>query len=131
VMQHDPSAAAPAQPEDKRCAACHDTKSPSDFYVSRGRLSAYCKPCQRDKSATAYHRRRQDPEQAQLLRDRDRRRKRLERARAATTDPNRERRNGRVRTAAVRRLIATYHTEYRALLTEERGRVGGGLDGRR
>jgi hypothetical protein len=79
----------------------------------------------------AHHRRRRDPEQVRLLRDRDRRRKRLERARAATTDPERERRNGRVRTAAVRRLIASYRSEYRALLAEERARLGGGADARR
>jgi hypothetical protein len=43
-------------------------------------------------------------------------------------DPDRERRNGRIRTAAVRRLIATYRTEYRALLREERARLGGGAN---
>ena len=48
--------------------------------------------------------------------------------RAATLDPDRERRNGRIRTAAVRRLIATYRAEYRALLREERARLGGGAN---
>ena len=76
----------------------------------------------------SYHRRRQDPALAAQIRDRDRRRKRLERRRAATVDPDRERRNGRIRTAAVRRLIATYRTEYRALLREERQRLGGGAN---
>jgi hypothetical protein len=119
-MHHDPTAAAPARPARKRCAACRRTKpAAADFYVTRGRLSAYCKDCQRAKSAAAYHRRRKDPSAAALMRDRDRRRKRLERARAAALDPERERRNGRVRTAAVRRLIAAHRTEYRALLHQE------------
>ena len=47
---------------------------------------------------------------------------------AAAIDPDRERRNGRIRTAAVRRLIAAYRTEYRALLREERARLGGGAN---
>jgi hypothetical protein len=102
------------------------TKPAGEFYVSRGRLSTYCKACQRAASRQSYHRRRQDPALAEQIRDRDRRRKRLERRRAATVDPDRERRNGRIRTAAVRRLIATYRSEYRALLREERARLGGG-----
>jgi hypothetical protein len=110
----------------KRCPACEVTKRAGDFYVSRGRLSTYCKACQRVASRQSYHRRRQDPTLAAQIRDRDRRRKRLERRRAATIDPDRERRNGRIRTAAVRRLIATYRAEYRALLREERARLGGG-----
>jgi hypothetical protein len=112
----------------KRCPACAVTKPTSDFYVSRGRLSTYCKACQRVASRQSYHRRRQDPALAAQIRDRDRRRKRLERRRAATLDPDRERRNGRIRTAAVRRLIATYRAEYRALLREERARLGGGAN---
>jgi hypothetical protein len=112
----------------KRCPACEVTKRAGDFYVSRGRLSTYCKACQRVASRQSYHRRRQDPALASQIRDRDRRRKRLERRRAATVDPDRERRNGRIRTAAVRRLIATYRTEYRALLREERARLGGGAN---
>ena len=104
------------------------TKPAGDFYVSRGRLSTYCKACQRAASRQSYHRRRQDPALAAQIRDRDRRRKRLERRRAATVDPDRERRNGRIRTAAVRRLIATYRAEYRALLREERARLGGGAN---
>jgi hypothetical protein len=112
----------------KRCPACEVTKRAGDFYISRGRLSTYCKACQRVASRESYHRRRQDPALAAQIRDRDRRRKRLERRRAATIDPDRERRNGRIRTAAVRRLIATYRTEYRALLREERARLGGGAN---
>jgi hypothetical protein len=112
----------------KRCPACAVTKQASDFYISRGRLSTYCKACQRVASRQSYHRRRQDPALAAQIRDRDRRRKRLERRRAATVDPDRERRNGRIRTAAVRRLIATYRAEYRALLREERARLGGGAN---
>ena len=112
----------------KRCPACAITKPADQFYVSRGRLSTYCKACQRAASRLSYHRRRQDPALAEQIRDRDRRRKRLERRRADTVDPDRERRNGRIRSAAVRRLIATYRTEYRALLREERARLGGGAD---
>jgi hypothetical protein len=112
----------------KRCPACAVTKPAGDFYLSRGRLSTYCKACQRVASRESYHRRRQDPTLADQIRDRDRRRKRLERRRAATVDPDRERRNGRIRTAAVRRLIATYRAEYRALLREERARLGGGAN---
>jgi predicted Fe-S protein YdhL (DUF1289 family) len=132
ALQHERPASDPAStPTAKRCPACQQTRPAGDFYVSNGRLSTYCKGCQRAASRSAYHRRRQDPELVQVLRDRDRRRKRLERARAAKTDPDRERRNGRVRTAAVRRLIAIYHTEYRALLAEERTRLGGGADASR
>ena len=112
----------------KRCPTCALTKPAGDFYVSRGRLSTYCKACQRVASRQSYHRRRQDPALAAQIRDRDRRRKRLERRRAAAVDPDRERRNGRIRTTAVRRLIATYRAEYRAFLREERQRLGGGAD---
>ena len=122
-----PARTAPARTA-KRCPTCQVTKPAGDFYVSRGRLSTYCKACQRVASRQSYHRRRQDPALAEQIRDRDRRRKRLERRRAATMDPDRERRNGRIRTAAVRRLIATYQAEYRALLREERKRWGGGAN---
>jgi hypothetical protein len=122
-----PKQTAPARPA-KRCPTCAVTKPAGDFYLSRGRLSTYCKACQRAASRQSYHRRRQDPALAAQIRDRDRRRKRLERRRAATIDPDRERRNGRIRTAAVRRLIATYRAEYRALLREERARLGGGAN---
>jgi hypothetical protein len=120
---------APAQARTAKCCpTCEVTKPAGDFYLSRGRLSTYCKACQRVASRQSYHRRRQDPTLAAQIRDRDRRRKRLERRRAATVDPDRERRNGRIRTAAVRRLIATYRTEYRDLLREERARLGGGAN---
>jgi hypothetical protein len=112
----------------KRCPTCAVTRPAGDFYISRGRLSTYCKACQRIASRQSYYRRRQDPTLAAQIRDRDRRRKHLERRRAATVDPDRERRNGRIRTAAVRRLIATYRAEYRALLREERQRLGGGAN---
>jgi hypothetical protein len=124
---HDVTPRTPARIA-KRCPTCAVTKPAGDFYVSRGRLSTYCKACQRVASRQSYHRRRQDPALAAQIRDRDRRRKRLERRRAATVDPDRERRNGRIRTAAVRRLIATYRAEYRALLREERARLGGGAN---
>lgn len=92
MMQNDPSAAAPAEPEGKRCAACCTTKSADQFYVSRGRLSAYCKACQRAKSAAAYRRRRSEPTERARMRALDRQRKRAERARLARTDSDRERR---------------------------------------
>jgi hypothetical protein len=76
-------------------------------------------------------RRRQDPATVEQIRDRDRRRKRTERARTAEVDPDKELRNGRVRTAAIRRLIHQYQPEYRALLREERARLGGGADATR
>ena len=56
------------------------------------------------------------------MRQLDRARKRAERARLAQVDPGRERRASQARTAAVRRLIAAYEPEYRALLAAERAR---------
>jgi recombinational DNA repair protein (RecF pathway) len=125
VMQNDPSGTAPAEPEGKRCAACCTTKSADQFYVSRGRLSAYCKACQRAKSAAAYRRRRSEPTERARMRALDRQRKRAERARLARTDSDRERRHSRIRTAAVRRLIGTHQSEYRAFLQDERRRQEG------
>jgi recombinational DNA repair protein (RecF pathway) len=125
VMQNDPSGAAPAEPEGKRCAACYETKSADQFYVSRGRLSAYCKTCQRAASAAAYRRRRSEPTERARMRALDRQRQRAERARLARTDSNRERRDSRVRTAAVRRLIGAHQSEYRAFLQDERRRREG------
>jgi hypothetical protein len=55
----------------------------------------------------------------------DRQRKRAERARLARTDSDRERRHSRIRTAAVRRLIGTHQSEYRAFLQDERRRQEG------
>jgi len=125
VMHNDPNAAAPARPVDKRCTACHETKPAGQFYVSNGRLSAYCKRCQRAKSAADYRRRRADSTERARMRALDRQRKRAERARAARSDPDRSRRQSRVRTVAVRRLIGAHPTEYRALLQDERRRQEG------
>jgi recombinational DNA repair protein (RecF pathway) len=122
VMQHDPTPFPPGRPASKRCSACGETKPASDFYVSRGRLSSYCKNCQRRISNDAYRRRRQDAAACERMRQLDRARKRAERARLAQVDPGRERRAGQARTAAVRRLIAAYEPEYRALLAAERAR---------
>ncbi len=121
-MQHDRTPATPSRPATKRCPACGETKPASEFYVTRGRLSSYCKSCQRRASGDAYHRRRQDDTERERMRRRDRARKRAERARLAQVDPERERRAGQARTAAVRRLIATHEPEYRALLAVERAR---------
>jgi recombinational DNA repair protein (RecF pathway) len=122
VMQPDPTPFPPGRPASKRCSACGETKPTSDFYVSRGRLSSYCKNCQRRISNDAYRRRRQDAAACERMRQLDRARKRAERARLAQVDPDRERRAGQARTAAVRRLIAAYEPEYRALLAAERAR---------
>jgi hypothetical protein len=121
-MQHDPTPVPPRRPASKSCSACGETKPASEFYVSRGRLSSYCKSCQRRVSNDAYRRRRQDAGERERMRQLDRARKRAERARLAHVDPDRERRAGQARTAAVRRLIATYEAEYRALLAAERAR---------
>jgi hypothetical protein len=125
VMHNDPNAAAPARPLDKRCTACRETKPAGQFYVSNGRLSAYCKTCQRAKSAADYRRRRADSIERARMRALDRQRKRAQRARAARSDPDRSRRHSRVRTVAVRRLIGAHQTEYRALLQDERRRQEG------
>ena len=121
-MQHDRTPATPRRPAKKRCPACGETKPASGFYVTRGRLSSYCRTCQRRASTDAYHRRRQDDTERERMRRRDRARKRAERARLARVDPDRERRAGQARTAAVRRLIATHEPEYRSLLAAERAR---------
>ena len=110
----------PARLELKRCSACAEVKRAEDFYASHGRLSSYCKDCQRRASRLAYRRRRQDPDQHARMRAVDRLRKRRERARLAELDPDRERRAGQARRAAVRRLIAAHLDEYRALLEVER-----------
>jgi hypothetical protein len=125
----------PARLELKRCSACAKVKRAEDFYESHGRLSSYCKDCQRRASRLACRRRRQDPEQHASMRAADRLRKRRERARRAELDPDRERRAGQARRAAVRRLIAAHSAEYQMLLEAERARrqpgqimVGGGSD---
>jgi hypothetical protein len=60
VMQHDRTPAASGRPAAKGCPACGQSKPAGEFYRSRGRLSGYCKPCQRRISNQAYRRRRQD-----------------------------------------------------------------------
>jgi len=120
-MQHDRTKLHdPARLALKRCSACAEVKRAEAFYESRGRLSSYCKDCQRRASQLAYRRRRQDPNELAQMRSVDRRRKRRERARLAELDPGRERRAGQARRAAVRRLIAAHPDEYRALLEAER-----------
>jgi hypothetical protein len=136
-MQHDRTRPSdPARLALKRCSACATVKRAEDFYESRGRLSSYCKDCQRRASQLAYRRRRQDPDELGRMQSVDRHRKRRERARLAQIDPNRERRAGQARRAAVRQLIAAHLDEYKRLLeVEQRRRLqvveagsGGGLD---
>jgi recombinational DNA repair protein (RecF pathway) len=129
-MQHDRTGLRdPARLDLKRCSACAQVKRAEDFYRSRGRLSSYCKDCQRRASKLAYRRRRQDPDELARMRAVDLGRKRRERARLAEFDPERERRAGQARRAAVRRLIAAHPAEYRALLEAERQQLeqGGGV----
>ena len=116
----------PSRLELKRCSACAGVKRAEDFYESQGRLSSYCKDCQRLASQRAYKRRRQDPNVSAHMRAVDRRRKRRERARLAQLDPERERRAGRARRAAVRRLIAAHQAEYRGLIRQELAGVANG-----
>jgi hypothetical protein len=116
----------PSRLELKRCSACAEVKRGEDFYESHGRLSSYCKDCQRLASRRAYKRRRQDPNVSSHMRAVDRRRKRRERARLAQLDPERERRAGRARRAAVRRLIAAHQAEYRGLMRQELAGVANG-----
>ena len=128
-MQHD--GIRPRDPlrlELKRCSACAVVKRAEDFYESQGRLSSYCKDCQRLASRRAYRRRRKDPNVSAHMRAVDRRRKRRERARLAQVDPDRERRAGRARRSAVRRLIAAHQAEYLGLIRQELADVakGGG-----
>ncbi len=119
-MHPDPTRSpAPAQREPKRCSACAQVKPAEDFYASHGRLSSYCKACQRQASRRAYRRRRADPAARARMQAVDRRRKRQERARLAQLDPDRERRTGRARRAAARRLIAGHQAEYLRLLRHE------------
>ena len=76
-MQHDRTRSSdPARLALKRCSACAEVKRAEDFYESRGRLSSYCKDCQRHASQLAYRRRRQDPDELGRMRTVDRRRKR-------------------------------------------------------
>ena len=123
TRSHDPAAS-----ERKRCSACGEAKPAVDFYVTGGRLFSYCKDCQRQASRLAYRRRRQDPTARTQMRSVDRLRKRQERARLAQLDPDRERRAGRARRAAARRLIAAHESEYLSLLQQELAAQGGGRD---
>jgi hypothetical protein len=116
----------PSRLELKRCSACAEVKRGEDFYERQGRLSSYCKDCQRLASRRAYKRRRQDPNVSAHMRAVDRRRKRRERARLAQLDPERERQAGRARRAAVRRLIAAHQAEYRGLIRQELAGVANG-----
>ena len=116
----------PSRLEVKRCSACAEVKRAEDFYESQGRISSYCKDCQRLASRRAYKRRRQDPNVSAHMRAVDRRRKRRERARLAQLDPERERRAGRARRAAVRHLIAAHQAEYRGLIRQELAGVANG-----
>jgi hypothetical protein len=68
-------------PASKRCAKCRQTKPRTAFYRHRdGRLSSYCKSCQRTSSRASYRRRRRDPDEAALIRARDRNREQQARA---------------------------------------------------
>ena len=116
----------PSRLELKRCSACAEVKRAEAFYESQGRLSSYCKNCQRLASRRAYKRRRQDPNVSAHMRAVDRRRKRRERARLAQLDPERERQAGRARRTAVRRLIAAHQAEYRGLIRQELAGVANG-----
>jgi len=119
-MQHDGIRPRdPSRLELKRCSACAVVKRAEDFYESQGRLSSYCKDCQRLASRRTYQRRRTDPDVSAHMRAVDRRRKRRERERLARLDPDRERRASRARRAAVRRLIAAHQAEYSGLVRQE------------
>ena len=121
TRSHDPAGL-------KRCSACGEAKPAVDFYVTGGRLSSYCRDCQRQASRRAYRQRRQDPAARARMRSVDRLRKRQERVRLAQLDPDRERRAGRARRAALRRLIAAHEPEYVNLLQQELTAQGGGRD---
>jgi len=119
-MQHDGIRPRdPSRLELKRCSACAVVKRAEDFYESQGRLSSYCKDCQRLASRRPYQRRRRDPAVSAHMRAVDRHRKRRERERLARLDPDRERRASRARRAAVRRLIAAHQAEYSGLVRQE------------
>jgi len=63
----------------RRCPRCGRVRSAPEFYRRRsGRLSSYCRSCQRAAAHLARKRRRQDPATAEQLRavDRDRQRRR-------------------------------------------------------
>ncbi len=65
----------------KRCPRCGRVRAAAEFYWRRsGRLSTYCKACQRAAALAARQRRRQDPAAVEQLRQVDRDRQRRHRA---------------------------------------------------
>jgi recombinational DNA repair protein (RecF pathway) len=65
----------------KRCPRCGRVRPAGEFYRRRsGRLSSYCRSCQRAAARTAQQRRRQDPATADQLQVVDRIRQRRRRA---------------------------------------------------
>jgi hypothetical protein len=65
----------------KRCPRCGQVKPAGEFYRRRsGRLSSYCRSCQRAAAHLARDRRRQDPTAVEELRVVDRARQRRHRA---------------------------------------------------
>jgi hypothetical protein len=65
----------------KRCPRCGRVRSAGEFYWRRsGRLSSYCRSCQRAVARLARQRRRQDLSAAEQLRAVDRARQRRHRA---------------------------------------------------
>ena len=65
----------------KRCPRCGRVRAAAEFYWRRtGRLSSYCKSCQRAAARAARQRRRQDLAAAEQLRAVDRARQRRRRA---------------------------------------------------
>jgi hypothetical protein len=109
----------------KHCPDCGEHRPASAFYVRpNGQLSAYCKPHQRERAKASYRRRRQDPAALARMREVDRIRKRASRGRLKTLGARREAWLARCRATAARRLIAAHPEEYRALLRDERHRIG-------
>ena len=65
----------------KRCPRCGRVRPAAEFYRRRsGRLSSYCRSCQRAAARLARQRRRQDPAAVEQLRAIDRARQRRHRA---------------------------------------------------
>ena len=65
----------------KRCPRCGRVRPAAEFYRRRsGRLSSYCRSCQRAAARLARQRRRQDPAAVKQLRAVDRTRQRRRRA---------------------------------------------------
>jgi hypothetical protein len=65
----------------KRCPRCGRVRAAAEFYWRRsGRLSSYCKACQRAAAHLAWQRRRQDLAAVEQLRAVDRARQRRRRA---------------------------------------------------